>query len=71
MEKVCEIFMEDDKKGLEELYKKTNDKLCKIALGWLDTYGEDLDNKYSNAFEMYDDIINYLWERYNIGGNNE
>lgn len=68
MKKVCKIFMKDDKRGLKELYKITNDELCNIALGWLDKYTEIESGNINNEWEMYDDIISYLWKKYNIGG---
>ena len=65
MKKVCKIFMEDDRKGLKELYNITNDELCNIALGWLDM--EEMESVHTNEFAMYNDIISYLWDKYKIG----
>lgn len=70
MQEVCRLFTYDsDEKALELLYEITKDKLCKIALDWILEYGEIITSSYeTNEWYMYDDIINYLWKKYNIGG---
>ena len=64
MKKVFEIFMEDDRKGLKALYEETKDELCQIALNWLENIYE-IRYVNTNEYSMYDDIISYLWEKYN------
>ena len=68
MKEIARIFMdEQDKKALKKLYKKTNDDIVRIALNWCDEYKEQLDNVYSNELSMYNDIIEYIWQKYEIG----
>ena len=64
MKKVFEIFMEDDREGLKALYEETKDELCQIALNWLENIYE-MRYVNTNEYSMYDDIISYLWEKYN------
>lgn len=64
MKKVFEIFMEDDREGLKALYEETKDELCQIALNWLENIYE-IRYVNTNEYSMYDDIISYLWEKYN------
>lgn len=68
MREIARIFMEEqDKKALEMLYNLTRDEIVEIALSWCDEYKEQLDNVYSNELSMYNEIIEYIWEKYEIG----
>ena len=68
MKEIARIFMEEqDKKALEMLYNLTRDDIVEIALNWCDEYKEQLDNVYSNEFSMYNEIIEYIWQKYEIG----
>lgn len=65
MEKInAKWFMEDDREGLKALYEETKDELCQIALNWLENIYE-IEYLDTNEYSMYDDIISYLWEKYN------
>ena len=64
MKKVFEIFMEDDREGLKALYDETKDEFCQLALNWLENIYE-IRYVNTNEYSMYDDIISYLWEKYN------
>ncbi|MDO5555119.1 MAG: hypothetical protein Q4G09_00250 [Clostridia bacterium] len=64
---VIKLFMrENDQKALEKLYEITNDKIVKILLDWREEYENIIGevNTYSN--NMYEDIISYVWEKYNL-----
>ena len=63
-EKVNELFMkENDEKALKLLYKLTKDTIVKMALEWKEKY-ETIDNTYSDANYMYEDLISYIYDKY-------
>lgn len=67
LNKVVELFMkENDKQALEELYKRTDDKLAKILLNWKNEYEMELKDPNTWTRYMYDDIIEYIWEKYKL-----
>lgn len=67
MEKVVDLFMqENDLKALKLLYKITEDKLIKILISWYEDYEEISQAEESNEFYMYDDIMQYIWEKYEL-----
>ena len=60
------LFMnESDIEGLELLYKMTNDELVKILLDWKTNILE-LENNYTNEFSMYEDILAYVFKKYDL-----
>ena len=67
MEKVVDLFMqEDDLKALNLLYKITEDKLIKILIKWYNEFEEISQAEQSNEYYMYDDIMQYIWEKYEL-----
>ena len=67
MQEVCRLFMEEgDEKALSLLYEITKDELCNILLKWRKEYEVDFENVFTSAFQMYEEIITYLWDKYNI-----
>ena len=67
MEKVVDLFMqENDLKALKLLYKITKDKLIKILISWYEDYEEISQAEESNEFYMYDDVMQYIWEKYEL-----
>ena len=69
MYKVAQLFMEDnDEKALQLLYEITKDNLCNILINWKKEYNEYFQDSSTNEFYMYEDLISYLWDKYNIGG---
>lgn len=67
LEKVVDLFMEEnDKQALEELYKITNDKLIKILIDWNKEYEVELQDVYTYPSSMYEDIMNYVWDKYKL-----
>ena len=67
MQEVCRLFMEEgDEKALPLLYEITKDELCNILLKWRKEYEVDFENVFTSAFQMYEDLITYLWNKYNI-----
>lgn len=67
MIEIVDIFMnENDKIGLEELYKVTEDKLVKILLNWKDEYEGFVDDYNTYVGSMYNDIMDYVWEKYKL-----
>lgn len=66
MEEVSRLFMEEnDIKALKKLYKLTQDKVVKILINWKENY-EELEYTDTNEFMLYDDMINYIFEKYNL-----
>lgn len=49
--------------GLEELYKITNNEIIRICIGWLEDRTE-WNSDYANS--MYEDIMNFIWDKYNL-----
>lgn len=71
-EKVVELFSNDgDEKALALLYKITKDQLVKIALEWRKEYELSIECGQTDAEYMYCDIINYLYDKYNLNGLNK
>ena len=67
MQEVCRLFMEEgDEKALPLLYEITKDELCNILLKWRKQYEEEFENVLDCPFQMYEEIITYLWDKYNI-----
>lgn len=66
MEEVAKLFMEEnDIKALKKLYELTQDKIIQILINWKEDY-EEIEYTDTNEFMMYDDIINYIFEKYNL-----
>lgn len=66
MEEVSRLFMEEnDIKALKKLYELTQDKVVKILINWKENY-EELEYTDTNEFMLYDDMINYIFEKYNL-----
>lgn len=66
MEEVAKLFMEEnDIKALKKLYELTQDKIIQILINWKEDY-EEMEYTDTNEFMMYDDIINYIFEKYNL-----
>lgn len=64
---IVELFMnEDDKSALEKLYEMTKDKLVKILLDWKEEYELTIDENYTDSSGMYNDIMEYVWEKYHL-----
>ena len=62
---INDLFMnESDKKALELLYNNTGDTIVKIMLNWLNTY--DFSEIFTPQYEMFDDMISYIYEKYAI-----
>jgi hypothetical protein len=67
MKEVVNLFMEEnDLMALEKLYEITNDKLVKILIKWYSEYAEEIEECFTNEFDMYDDIMQYIWEKYEL-----
>ena len=67
MKEVVNLFMEEnDLMALEKLYEITNDKLVKILIKWHSEYTEEIEECFTNEFDMYDDIMQYVWEKYEL-----
>lgn len=68
MEEVSRLFQDEgDKQALELLYEITKDEIAKIALGWLNKYEQEIDSSIpTTAWEMYDDLIAYLYSKYKL-----
>lgn len=73
--KIVDMFMnEEDEKALKELYKVTEDKLVKILLDWRQEYEGFIDDYMTYVGSMYENIMDYVWERYKLNeitNNNE
>lgn len=68
MEEVVEAFMNrGDEEGLQKLYEITKDELVDILLSWYNTYDRIKESCESNEFYMYDDLFQYVWNKYNLG----
>jgi len=68
MKKVAKLFMEDsDRKALELLNTIVDDNIVNIALSWNINYEKELDELNTNEFEMYNDIIGYIFKKYELG----
>lgn len=66
MEEVAKLFMEEnDIKALKKLYELTQDKIIQILINWKENY-EEMEYTDTNEFMLYDDIINYIFEKYNL-----
>lgn len=66
MEEVTRLFMEEnDIKALKKLYELTQDKIIQILINWKENY-EEMEYTDTNEFMLYDDIINYIFEKYNL-----
>ena len=66
MEEVAKLFMEEnDIKALKKLYEVTQDKIIQILINWKENY-EEMEYTDTNEFMLYDDIINYIFEKYNL-----
>lgn len=64
---ITELFMEEsDDKALEKLYNLTNDKLVKKVIEWKKDYFEELSDVFTIPFAMYNDVIEYLFEKYKL-----
>lgn len=69
MQEVYKLFMEDgDEKALKLLYDITEDELCNILLRWHKDYVDKFKDIHTNEWEMYADVITYLWHKYDIDG---
>lgn len=67
LEDIVSLFMEEnDKEALEKLYETTNDKLVKILLDWHKEYEEFIGEPGTYAGDMYEDIMSYVWDKYNL-----
>ena len=65
--KIIDLFMqEDDEKALKKLYDFTNDSLILVLLKWKKLYVLELDEVYSPQFEMYQDMIEYVFNKYKL-----
>ena len=66
MEEVAKLFMEEnDIKALKKLYELTQDKIIQILINWKEDY-EEMEYTDTKEIMMYDDIINYIFEKYNL-----
>jgi len=66
LRRILNLFMdEEDLKALNVLYKATEDPLVKILINWKNEY-EELKCCQTNEFYMYDDIISYLFKKYEL-----
>lgn len=66
-ERIVELFMNlNDKEALEELYKVTQDDIVKILLTWKKEYEVELQCCDSCQSSMYEDIMGYVWKKYNL-----
>lgn len=64
---VIHLFMEvSDKKALEKIYEFTKDNLVKILLKWNKQYKQNLKEDNSKIKRMYEDLISYIFEKYNL-----
>ena len=67
LKKVVKLFMdENDEKALKRLYKITNDPLVKMLLEWRAEHSERLAYSYSGEFSMYQDVISYIFDKYEL-----
>ena len=65
--KIIDLFMkEDDEEALKKLYDFTNDSLILVLLKWKKLYVLELDEVYSPQFEMYQDMIEYVFNKYKL-----
>ena len=65
--KIIDLFMkEDDEEALKKLYDFTNDSLILVLLEWKKLYVLELDEVYSPQFEMYQDMIEYVFNKYKL-----
>ena len=65
--KIIEIFMQEgDEEALKKLYDFTNDSLILVLLKWKKLYVLELDEVYSPQFEMYEDMIEYVFNKYKL-----
>lgn len=65
--KIMEHFMNDtDLEGLQELYNQTKDELVQILINWKKDYQDELEDVYTVAYSMYDDILDYLFKKYDL-----
>lgn len=65
--KIIKLFMEkSDKKALITLYRITREPLARTLLIWRDRYSEILNKEQGNQLEMYEDIISYIFHKYNL-----
>lgn len=72
LSEIVDLFMnENDRLALEKLYKITNDKLIKILSDWKNDYNEAIDETFTDANGMYNDMISYIWDKYNLSNINE
>ena len=65
--KIIDLFMQEDDEGaLKKLYDFTNDSLILVLLKWKKLYVLELDEVYSPQFEMYEDMIEYVFNKYKL-----
>lgn len=64
---VVNLFMnENDNAALEKLYEITHDKLVEILMNWKHDYQDSLYYAESDSSIMYNDIIEYVFEKYEL-----
>ena len=67
LENIVDLFMEEnDKQALNKLYELTNDKLVKLLIDWNVEYEEFIGEIGTYAGDMYEDVMNYVWDKYNL-----
>lgn len=67
LENIIDLFMEEnDKQALNKLYELTNDKLVKLLIDWNVEYEEFIGETGTYAGDMYEDVMNYVWDKYNL-----
>lgn len=64
---IVNLFMnENDRQALEKLYEITNDKIVKILIDWNKEYEEFIGEPGTYAGDMYEDVMNYIWDKYKL-----
>lgn len=64
---IVTLFMnENDRQALEKLYEITNDKIVKILIDWNKEYEEFIGEPGTYASDMYEDVMNYIWDKYKL-----
>lgn len=65
--KIMEHFMNNtDLQGLQELYNQTKDELVQILINWKEYYQDELEDVYATGYSMYDDVLDYLFKKYDL-----
>lgn len=65
--KIMEHFMNNtDLQGLQELYNQTKDELVQILINWKEYYQDELEDVYTTGYSMYDDVLDYLFKKYDL-----